>query len=169
MEKNEVQKKTESADLTTQNQGTATKGMEVRTQNTFSRAGSITMEKSALRIEYESFNQAHVVYISVQGLRSLTGTPNFPCDVEEIQEGTDGTIVISTVGRAWRSRSGRALVIRTTQSQGEIMVPWSQFRKVLDKQVQKAVISRFTPAAIEHSHQSTEPLKSISAGLAERF
>jgi hypothetical protein len=43
MEKNEVQKKTESA--ATESQGTATNGMEVRTQSIFSRAGSITMEK----------------------------------------------------------------------------------------------------------------------------
>lgn len=153
-------------EVTTQRQGTANNGIEVRTQSTFTRCGSISREKMALRVDYESFGQKHVAYISAAGIRSITGPSQMPADVEEVTEGTDGTIVISKVGRAWRSRSGRALVIRTVQSQGELMVVWSQFRKVLDGQVQKAVISRFNPP---EKVQPIAPGTPINAGLARGF
>jgi len=154
---------------TTPSQGTGTNGIDVRTQSTFSRAGSITLEKSALKIEYESFGQKHVAHISAAGIRSLVGPTHMPCDVEEIREGIDGTIVISKVGRAWRSRSGRALVINTTQSQGELMVPWGQFKRVLDRQVQKAVISRFNPPPKPQPRPGMQTGNSISEGLARGF
>lgn len=166
---NEEGTKTDMAGLpsaTTQRQGTATNGIDVRTQSTFTRCGSISREKQALKIEYESFNEKHVAYIGAPGIRSLTGPSQMPADVEEITGGIDGTIVISQVGRAWRSRSGRALVIRTTQSQGELMVVWSQFRKVLEGQVERARLSRFTP------HEKIQPIAPgtpINAGLARGF
>lgn len=154
---------------TTQSQGTATNGMEVRTQSTFSRAGSIALEKQALRIDYESFGQAHTCYISGKGIRSITGPSQFPADVEEITEGIDGTIVITQIGKAWRSRSGRALVIRTTQSDGDLMVPWSQFRKVIGGQAAKAIISRFNPPPKPQPRPVVETGNNISQGLAGGF
>lgn len=167
-----VEQKPNMAGLTTaskQSQGTATNGMEVRTQSTFSRAGSITLEKNALKIEYEAFGKTHVVYISTAGLRSLTGPSQMPADVEEITIGIDGTEVISKVGRAWRSRSGKALVINTSQSQGELMVPWGQFKRVLDRQVQKAIISRFNPPPKPEPRPVVETGNSMSKGLARGF
>lgn len=168
----EMEQKNNAAGLTaatTQSQGTATNGIDVRTQSTFTRAGSITLEKSALKIEYESFGHPHVAYISAAGIRSLVGPTHMPCDVEEITEGIDGTTVICKVGRAWRSRSGRALVITTNQSQGDLMVPWSQFRKVLDRQVMKAIVSRFNPAPKPQPRPAMETSNSMSAGLARGF
>lgn len=167
-----VEQKPNMAGLTTaskQSQGTATNGMEVRTQSTFSRAGSITLEKNALKIEYEAFGKTHVVYISTAGLRSLTGPSQMPADVEEITIGIDGTEVISKVGRAWRSRSGKALVINTSQSQGELMVPWTGFKKVIEKKVEKARLSRFTPPDKPRPRPSTETGNPMNAGLARGF
>lgn len=168
---NEMEQKTEVAGLTsatTPSQETADNVSQQKTISTFIRAGSISLEKSALRIDFESFNQKHVVHIGAVGIRSLVGPTHMPCDVEEITEGIDGTIVLSKVGRAWRSRSGRALVITTSQSQGELMVPWSQFRKVLDRQVQKAIVSRFCPAPPNPQPRPAVDT-SITAGLARGF
>jgi hypothetical protein len=153
---------------TTQGQETANTGMEVRTQSTFSRAGSITLEKNALRIIYESFGTSHTVYISPAGIRSLI-EKIMPADVVTIREGIDGTEVIESVGRAWRSRSGKALMILTNQSAGEIMCPWGQFKKVIEKKVEKATVSRFTPPEKPRPRPSVEAGNSISQGLARGF
>jgi len=166
-----VNEQKDVADLpaTTLGTGSANISTGVRPQNTFTRCGSISREKMALRVDYESFGQKHVAYISAAGIMSLTGPGNIPCDVEEMTEGIDGTIVIEKVGRAWWSRSGRALVIRTTQSDGEIMAPWSQFRKVIDRQVQKAAISWFNPPGKPSPCPSIESRNSISTGLDRGF
>lgn len=168
---NELEQKTNMPGLTsatTLSQGTGTSGIDVRTHSTFTRCGSITREKQALRIDYESFGQAHTVFISPAGLRSLTGTSQMPADVEEVREGIDGAIVISQAGKAWRSRSGRALVIRTVQSDGDLMVPWNQFKKVIENQAAKATVSRFSPSIIPPRCQQTQS-SGISHGLAGGF
>jgi len=168
MEKNEVQK-TNMPGLTTQNQGTGTKGIDVRPQSSFTRCGNISLEMLAVKVTYESFGKTHTAFIGAAGVRSLTGPAQMPCDVEEIQEGADGTEVISQVGKAWRSRSGKALVINTSQSQGELMVPWTGFKKVIEKKVEKARLSRFTPPDKPRPRPSTETGNPMNAGLARGF
>lgn len=140
-----------------------------KTISTFTKCGSISLEKQALRIEITTFNQKHVAYISVAGIRQLIGPTQMPADVEEIRTGIDGTEVTQAIGRAWRSRSGRALVIRVPYSSADLMVPWSQFRKVLDRKVQKAAVSTFTPPDKPRPRPSNEAGNSMNAGLAGGF
>lgn len=140
-----------------------------KTISTFTKCGSISLEKQALRIEITTFNQKHVAYISVAGIRQLIGPTQMPADVEEIRAGIDGTEVITQVGKAWRSRSGKALVINTSQSQGELMVPWTGFKKVIEKKVEKARLSRFTPPEKPRPRPSTETGNPMNAGLARGF
>ncbi|OPX71331.1 MAG: hypothetical protein A4E36_00097 [Methanoregulaceae archaeon PtaB.Bin009] len=140
-----------------------------KTISTWTRAGSISLEKAALRIDYESFGKSHVAYVSLRGIRSLIGPTQMPADVEEVRTGIDGTEVISQVGKAWRSRSGKALVINTSQSQGELMVPWTGFKKVIEKKVEKARLSRFTPPDKPRPRPSTETGNPMNAGLARGF
>lgn len=149
---------------TTQGQETADHVSQPKTISTFTRAGSITLEKAALRIDYESFGKSHTAYISPAGIRALI-EKMMPADVEEVRTGIDGTEVISQVGRAWRSRSGRALVITTSQSQGELMTPWSGFKRVIEKKVEKARLSRFTPPP----KPQPRPSSGLSDGLAGGF
>jgi len=135
-----------------------------KTISTFTRAGSISMAKAALRIDYESFGKSHTAYISPMGIRSLI-EKMMPADVEEVRAGIDSTDVITQVGKAWRSRSGKALVITTSQSQGELMVPWSGFKRVIEKKVEKARLSRFTPPP----KPRPRPSSGLSDGLAGGF
>lgn len=135
-----------------------------KTISTFTRCGSIALEKNALRIIYESFGTSHTVYISPAGIRSLI-EKMMPADVEEVRTGIDGTEVVTQVGKAWRSRSGKALVITTSQSGGELMVPWTGFKKVIEKKVEKATVSRFNPPEKPRPRPSSALSQGLSRGL----
>lgn len=154
---------------TTPGKGTANISKGVRTQSTFIKCGSLCLEKMAVKVTYESFNSTHTAFISVAGIRALI-EKGIPADVSEVHEHPDGSVVITRVGTAKRSQSGRALVIDTTQSAGQLMTPWVQFLRVVSGKVMKARISRL--------HQETRPGPrstaaagnvSISAGLARGF
>ena len=101
------------------------------------------MAAGAVRIAYRAFNQEHVAFIPALAVRALQQPGALPVDVSKVE----GDQVIPQVGRAWRSRSGRALVIRLIDSDGEIMVPWQKFRQVVECGIDKARVSRIgTPA-----------------------
>lgn len=126
---------------TTPGKRTANNSKGVQTQSTFIKCGSLCLEKMAVKVTYESFNSTHTAFISVAGVRALI-EKGIPADVSEVHEHPDGSVVISRVGTAKRSQSGRALVIDTTQSAGQLMTPWTQFLRVISGQVMKARISR---------------------------
>ena len=137
----------------------------VRPQSAFTRCGNISLEKMAVKVTYESFGKTHTAFISAAGVRSLI-EKGIPADVSEVHENPDGAVVIAKVGTAKRSQSGRALVIDTTQSAGQIMTPWVQFRRVVSGVVMKAVVSRLHQEPRPEPRQSIAPANSICAGLA---
>jgi hypothetical protein len=107
----------------------------------FLRCGYIEMEKLALKIVYRSFGEQHTAYISARDARSIQESGAFPVNVQLIYDDT-GTPVIKEIGKAWRSRSGRALVLRTVDSDGELIVPWERFKQVTRGELVKAYVSR---------------------------
>ena len=140
----------------------------VRPQSAFSRCGNISLEKMAVKVTYDSFGKTHTAFISAAGVRSLV-EKGMPADVSEVHENPDGAVVISMVGTAKRSQSGRALVIDTTQSAGQLMTPWVQFRRVVSRVVMKAVVSRLHQEPRPEPRRSIAPANSIYAGLARGF
>lgn len=144
---------------------TAINSTGVRPQSAFTRCGSMCLEKMAVKITYESFDKTHTAFINAAGVRSLI-EKGMPADVSEVHEHPDGSVVITRVGTAKRSQSGRALVIDTTQSAGQIMTPWVQFRRVVSRVVMKAVVSRLHQEPRPEARRVTGPVNSISHGLA---
>ena len=149
----------------------ATQSIDLRTNSTFSRAGTLSWDAMALKIVYESFGTEHTVYLSPVGIRSLTGPGHFPCDVLELLTGPDGIEIIpQEIGRAWRSRSGRALVIVTPTSDGELMIPWQRFKRVIEHRIPSATVSRFNGPEKPAPRPTSEPQSaSITAGLERGF
>ena len=150
----------------------AANSIDVRTQSPFSRAGTLSWDQMALKIVYESFGTEHTVYLSPPGIRSLTGPGHFPADVLELLTGPDGIEIIpQEIGRAWRSRSGRALVITTPTSDGELMIPWQRFKKVVEHRIPSATVSRFNGPEKPAPRPTSEPQNaaSITAGLEQGF
>lgn len=124
------------------------------------------MAKQALRVEYESFGKTHTCFISPTDIRALIDK-TMPATVVEIsQEGIDGLPVIAQVGKAYRSRSGKALIINTSESGGDIMTPWTSFKKVIEGKVEKARLSRLNPPP---KPQPQATAQGIREGLARGF
>jgi len=140
----------------------------VRPQSAFTRCGNISLEKMAVKVTYESFGKTHTAFISASGVRSLV-EKGIPADVSEVHENPDGAVVIAKVGTAKRSQSGRALVMDTTQSAGQLMTPWVQFRRVVSRVVMKAAVSRLHQEPRPEPRRSIAPANSIYAGLARGF
>lgn len=109
----------------------------------FVRTGRIEMEKSALRLTYEAFGKMHTAYIAARDLDRILQPGAPPVKVIHIRTGIDGEEVTDEIGTAWRSRSGRALMIRTIDSDGEIMASFSKVRQLTHGEVGFAYLSRF--------------------------
>ncbi|HMZ31437.1 MAG TPA: hypothetical protein PK272_06545 [Methanoregulaceae archaeon] len=142
------------------------KANKVSTSELFHRCGYIAMERSALKIVYESFGENRVAYIAARDVLDVQEPGAFPVNVQFIYDSDGDCTVIEKAGKAWRSRSGRALMIRTVDSDGEIMVPWSKFKQVIADQVAKAHVSRITTAA---KSQPVRVVSDITTGLQRCF
>ncbi len=66
----------------------------------------------------------------------------FPGQVVSITD-TGNEVITSAVGRAYRSRSGRALVIKTDVYSGDLMCPWAALECVLSGVTTSAPVSVF--------------------------
>jgi hypothetical protein len=114
-----------------------------KTLSTWKRVGNVTQRGRDLVIIYRDMIKGDQ-HECVIGARDLAGllSRQLPCDLSTTRTGIDGTVVTSMAGRAFRSRSGRALVIRFPDLQGaEAMCPWSMLMKVLDGIAQAAPLS----------------------------
>jgi hypothetical protein len=102
---------------------------------------------AAMLVYKDFFQVEHCLYISWQDIRRIK-EDRTPGDVVRIDE-TDKEIVISTAGRAYRSRGGRTLCMKIPGLAGVIAsTPWSAFLDVLEGRSRKAplsVLSRSPP------------------------
>ena len=86
----------------------------------FTRCGIVSLEDRAVKVTYEAGGVSHTVFIT--DTRALSGNRDTP-PVPVMARGSAGAFV--KVGYATRSPSGRALIISTTSSQGNLSVEWT--------------------------------------------
>lgn len=109
----------------------------------FRQVGMIEPVKKAFRVTYHSLGETHSVFLgSADAYKvQIPGAPSV--DLYRVSEHPDGTIVTEAAGKAWRSRTGRALMIRTADSRGEVMAPWKRFVQLVDGEITYTPLSRF--------------------------
>jgi hypothetical protein len=105
------------------------------------RIGQIERDRHGLKITLtDLFGQFHLLYLAERDLPKLV-FDSMPGDLVGIDETTNG-LVINLEGRAFRSRSGKALCIKIPGlAGGEAMVPWRAFMAVFEKRKKVAQIS----------------------------
>ena len=88
-------------------------------------------KQGELKITFtDPFGAEHVAYLTRQEVRKIT-SDRMPGDVVTITE-TPQEIITAIVGKAFRSRTGRALMIRVPYYSGDLMTPWAAFLKVME-------------------------------------
>jgi len=116
----------------------------VSSSGNFVRVGKIELLGDALKVTYTSFGATHTAYIGQHDTRRVQEPGAPQVDVVKVRvAGPGDTILSESIGKAWRSRTGRALILRTIDSQGEIMTPWKQFILMASGEAEYAALSRF--------------------------
>lgn len=113
-----------------------------KTLSSWRKVGRIERHGQGVQIEYRDLvrGELHEVFINAKNLHDLI-TRQIPCDVVSIRE-TPNEIVTSMVGRAYRSRSGKALMLRLVDMAGaEAVSPWKNLMMVMDGTVKAAPLS----------------------------
>ena len=91
------------------------------------RIGRLERQGEGVKI---TFADPFVAYLTRQEVRKIT-SDRMPGDVVTITE-TPQEIITAIVGKAFRSRTGRALMIRVPYYSGDLMAPWAAFLKVME-------------------------------------
>ena len=97
-------------------------------------------KQGELKITFtDPFGAEHVAYLTRQEVRKIT-SDRMPGDLVTVTE-TPQEIITAIVGKAFRSRTGRALMIRVPYYSGDLMTPWAAFQKVMEGQQPAAPVS----------------------------
>lgn len=143
---------------------------EQKIVSTWKRIGRIEIEKQALKITISTpYSGQQIYHIGARDLQQLTSASRMPCDIVRIRKGIDGAEVTEKAGRAYRSRSGKALCLKiNTLAASEAMVPWSALMKVIKGQQQAAPVSMLEKSDRTENRQQhgSNPL---SRGLVRGF
>jgi hypothetical protein len=139
---------------------------ELETTTTWKRIGRIERHLQGMKISFpDLFGVSHPFYICQGDIRRITDD-RVPGDVVKIDETSGGDVVISIEGRAYRSRSGQALILKVPGFAGaEVMAPWKSFLAVLGGLQQAAplsVIQRTERA----DHRRKKTISTLPRGLA---
>jgi len=139
-----------------------------KTVSTWQKIGRLERHGRGARLTFrDPFGAEHLLYISQRDMSRII-QDRAPGDVVRIDE-TPNELVISTEGRAFRSRTGRALMIRVPYCAGaDIACPWKSFMAVIEGKQQAAPLSIMQtagPAATPAQQHRGD----ISAGLAGGF
>jgi hypothetical protein len=95
------------------------------------RIGRLEKQGEGVKITFtDPFGASHVAYVTRQEVRKITAD-RMPGDVVTISE-TPTEVITEIAGRAFRSRTGRALMIRVPWYSGDLMTPWAAFQKVME-------------------------------------
>jgi hypothetical protein len=115
----------------------------ISSSGAFRRVGKIEPVKKAFKVTYQTHGETHSVFLgSADAYKvQIPGAPSV--DLYRVSEHPDGTIVTEIAGKAWRSRTGRALMVRTADSRGEVMTPWKRFVQLVNGEITYAPLSRF--------------------------
>jgi hypothetical protein len=112
-----------------------------KTISTWKRIGQLDRFQHGVRITYtDLFGTYHLLYISRNDFHKIIHD-RMPGDLVSVDETTD-RVVLNIEGRAFRSRSGRALCLRVPGLAGQdAMVPWNSFLAVIERKRKMAVVS----------------------------
>ena len=109
---------------------------ELKNFMTWHRIGQLTRYQEGAQLTYKDFFGAeHLLYIPRRELLKVR-FDHMPGNVVKIEK-TPNEIVISTEGRAYRSRSGKVLIFKQLPGLGgggEAMTPWVTFLAALEDQ-----------------------------------
>ena len=145
----------------------------VSTGSPFVRAGSVSMENAAVRIDYEAFGQSHTVFIGLKDHTQLIRDRFAPAaPVKESRTGTDGKEECVKIGYAARTASGKALKVNTIHSGGDLVVSWGNFLKVVKGSLRTTSISRIAGGPQRQPPKpapAPAPARSIYSGLERGF
>lgn len=109
----------------------------------FIRCGRIEKTEKGLVFSYDSFGEKKEVLLSTRSAQVLLNDRGAPGqDLTRTWTGIDGSEVTQQIGRAYRSRSGKAIMIKTIDSSGDLTVPWQAFKKVVSGESRSAPLSR---------------------------
>jgi hypothetical protein len=129
---------------------TSKRTSELTVMTTWKRIGRIERHPQGVMISFpDLFGVSRLFYIREHDIRKITDD-RVPGDVVKIDETSSGDVVIRTEGRAYRSRSGQALILKVPGFTGaEVIAPWKSFLAVLEGLQQAAPLSVIQKTARE--------------------
>lgn len=142
---------------------------ELKTVTAWKRIGRIERHLQGVKISFPDISGiSRLFYIRQRDIQRIT-EDRVSCDVVTIDETSSGERVISTKGRAYRSRSGQALILEIPGFAGaDVMAPWKAFLSVLGGLQQAAPLSVIQKTErAENRHQKTT--STLPRGLAAEW
>ena len=104
------------------------------------RIGRLERQAGGVKITFtDPFGAEHVAYVTRQEVGKILDQ-RMPGDLVTVTE-TPQEIITAIAGKAFRSRTGRALMIRVPYYSGDLMTPWQAFQKVMEGQQPAAPVS----------------------------
>lgn len=129
----------------------------------YTKAGSITLDRHALRVSLNAWNGPGDLVIGSAAVSELLSGRRV--DVSFVQTPTPDRVFIGFSGEAWVSRSGKAITLRIGGAL--YTAPLVQVKQVLAGTRAAAILSRPEPAGIIDADR--EQAKSIDHDLVRSF
>jgi hypothetical protein len=132
------------------------------------RIGKIQKHGDGLKLDFQDpAGASHIAYVTRQALYQILQM-RAAGDVITITE-TANEVITTISGRAFRSRTGRALCIRTPYYAGaDMMVPWKMLERVINNAVAVAPVS-IVQNIITPPKPRQNPTTALSHGLEGAF
>lgn len=127
------------------------------------KAGRLTRDRSALRVELDDWNGPGDLVISAQEVPKLLAGNR--AEINFVQCQNPDRVFVGHAGEAWISRSGRAVCIRIEK--GIYTSPIAQVRAVADGTRASALLSRPVPAGVIDADKAQRV--AIDADLVRSF
>jgi len=105
------------------------------------KVGTITRAGEGVKISVSLFKDEYTWFILRRDLGYII-RDHFPGQVVSITD-TGNEVITEGVGRAFRSRSGKALILRTSFYSGDMMTPWKALEGVLAGDTASSPVSVF--------------------------
>jgi len=114
----------------------------MKTPGPFTRCGTVSLEGGAVKVTYDADGGTHTVFIpNARDLRHNRDAVPMPV----FSQGPEGFI---KAGYAHRSLSGRAFMISTTTSGGELTIEQADFQRVLHQDRQQVPVFRLNTPSV---------------------
>ncbi|MFA5346935.1 MAG: hypothetical protein WC294_02265 [Methanoregula sp.] len=114
----------------------------MKTPGPFTRCGTVCLENDTVKITYDAGGVTHSAFIleaaNLSGNRDAVPVPVFA-------RGPEG---FTKTGYAYRSPSGRAFVISTTTSQGDLTCEWNALQRIIHQRSKQVPISRLNATTV---------------------